>query len=194
MTTLGLRGALALVAVLLGMPAAHAATVDRLDIERVGERYRMALSARLDSPADMSFAVFRDYRNLPRINDAVERVELRDGAAPGAQRLYTRIRICALSFCKHLDQVQDMKTSQSGAAHRVIAQVLPEFSNLRFGQAEWTLRACDGERTCLHFESELEPDFWVPPLIGPWLIRRTMQREALQTARGIERLAGGDLP
>ena len=29
----------------------------------------------------------------------------------------------------------------------------------------------------------------VPPLVGPWLIKRTMHREAIVTSEGIERLA-----
>ena len=35
----------------------------------------------------------------------------------------------------------------------------------------------------------MEPDFWVPPLIGPWVIKRTMREQAITTSEGIERLA-----
>ncbi len=148
----------------------------------------MELSARLNAPMDRSFAVFSDFRQLPQINDAIERIELREGATPPAQRLYTRVRVCVWLFCTHLDQVQDIVRTDDAESHGLHAQVLPALSNLRDGHADWRMRDCSGD-TCLEFAAELEPDFWVPPLIGPWAIERAMRREAVQTAQGIERLA-----
>lgn len=137
---------------------------------------------------ERSFMVFSTYRNLPLINDAVERIELRDGATPPAQRLYTRVRVCVWLFCTHLDQVQDIRRVDRDQALGLHADVLPGSSNLRYGIADWRMQDCDGQ-TCLEFAAELEPDFWVPPLVGPWAIERAMRREAIQTAQGIERLA-----
>lgn len=168
--------------------SADAAVVESLRIERADPQYRMHLSARLDTTPDASFGVFRDFANLPRINDAIELVQTLPGAAPGAQRLYTRVRVCIWYFCTHLDQVQDIVEVRDGDALGLDAQVLPEHSNLRYGRARWRMRACGGQ-TCLDFHAELEPDFWVPPIIGPWAIERAMRNEALQTSQGIERLA-----
>ena len=148
----------------------------------------MHLSARLDTPLAASYGVFRDFANLPRINDAIELVQAMPGAPHGAQRLYTRIRVCIWFFCTHLDQVQDIREVQEGDALGLDAEVLPELSNLRYGRARWRMQRC-GERTCLDFQAELEPDFWTPPIIGPWAIERAMRNEALQTSQGIERLA-----
>lgn len=168
--------------------SASAAEVDSLQIERADPHYRMHLSVRLNSAPQASFGVFRDFANLPRINDAIELVQALPGAADGAQRLYTRVRVCIWYFCTHLDQVQDIVEVHDGDALGLDAQVLPALSNLRHGRARWRMRAC-GNQTCLEFDAELEPDFWVPPIIGPWAIERTMRNEALQTSQGIERLA-----
>jgi hypothetical protein len=184
---------LAALAVLTGagpMPA-HAAALEHISVQRDESRYRMELSARLDAPLDRSFAVFSDYRQLPKINDAVERIELRDGATPPAQRLYTRVRVCVWLFCTHLDQVQDIVRVDAAGTRGLHADVLPQQSNLRYGSADWRMHDCRGD-TCLEFAAELEPDFWVPPLIGPWAIERAMRREAVQTAQGIERMAQQD--
>ena len=36
---------------------------------------------------------------------------------------------------------------------------------------------------------ELVPAFWVPPVIGPWVIRRKIDEEARRTGTGLERTA-----
>lgn len=176
-----------LLAALAGAPA-QAAEIERLEITRAQARFGMVLDARLDVPLADSYRVLGDFDQLPLINDAVEQARLLDGAPPGAQRLYTRVRVCVWLFCTHLDQVQDMWPIVDGDARGYNAAVLPELSNLRFGNARWRLRDCDGG-TCLQFDAQLEPDFWVPPVIGPWAIERAMRREAIATAEGIERRA-----
>ncbi|SFF51678.1 hypothetical protein SAMN04488120_106137 [Fontimonas thermophila] len=180
----------AIAGLILGMTcsAVHAAQIETLHVEHSGQRYRMILTARLDTPLHTSFRVFRDFDNLPRINDAVELVRHMDGAPPGAERLHTRLRICVWFFCTHLDQVQDIRETHETDVRGLDAVVLPQLSNLRYGVARWRMRTC-GAQTCLAFEAEIEPDFWVPPIIGPWAIEHAMRREGLDTAAGIERLA-----
>jgi hypothetical protein len=176
-----------LLAVVAATPAT-AAEIERLQITRNQERFGMSLSARLDVPLEDSYRVLGDFDALPRINDAIEQVRLLDGAPASAQRMYTRVRVCVWLFCTHLDQVQDMWAIADGETRGYNAAVLPELSNLRFGNARWRMHDCDG-RTCLQFDAQLEPDFWVPPVIGPWAIERAMRREAIATALGIERQA-----
>ena len=168
--------------------AALAEDVDRLDIGRDGARYRVALHARLDAPLADSYAVFADFHNLPKINDAVEAATPLPSPQAGVERWHTRVRVCVAFFCTHLEQVQDVRRAQDSSGYRLDASVIPEMSNLRYGQADWQLAAC-GAQTCLSFNAELEPDFWVPPLLGPWLIERALRREAHVTAAGIETLA-----
>jgi hypothetical protein len=38
----------------------------------------------------------------------------------------------------------------------------------------------------LQFTDTFEPDFWVPPVIGPWLIQRKLVRELTETMAYIE--------
>ncbi|NGY06646.1 SRPBCC family protein [Solimonas terrae] len=167
---------------------ALAESVDQLDVGRDGARYHIELQARLDAPLADSYAVFSDFHNLPKINDAVEDVEPLPSPTPGVERWRTRVRVCVSFFCTRLKQVQDVRDTQDHDRYRLDAVVIPSMSNLRYGKAAWQLAQC-GAQTCLSFSAELEPDFWVPPLLGPWLIERTMRREAHATAAGIEALA-----
>lgn len=162
-----------------------AATIDALEVERVGKRYVMTMDARLNCVADRAYKIFVDYRQLPRIHPSIISAVREPGAPAGAQRLHSKIELCFLGFCRVLDQVQDMYREPP---EHLKAIVLPERSNLRYGTANWRIWD-DGGETRMQFEAVMEPDFWVPPLIGPWIIRRTLRREAVYTAEAIESLA-----
>jgi hypothetical protein len=36
---------------------------------------------------------------------------------------------------------------------------------------------------------EVRPRFWVPPVVGPWLVREALRAQAQRTAEGVERRA-----
>lgn len=167
---------------------AQAAEVTHVEASRDGEHYRTVVQARLSVPPQAAFAVMRDWALLPRINPSVRRAELL--AATGeAELLHTVVELCVAMLCKTLDQVQVMRARPVDGGHELTAVVDPARSNLKSGRARWRFLPCGGA-TCLSFEAELVPDFWVPPLIGPWLIRSTMARQARITIAGIERVAG----
>ncbi|MGH8446295.1 MAG: hypothetical protein ACREVL_13565 [Solimonas sp.] len=172
-------------------PAA-AETVESIAVTHEDARYSIELRARLDAPVADAYTVFRDFNNLPRINDAVEEVSPLPSPTPGGERWRTTVRVCVSFFCSRLKQVQDVRSMQDDKGYRLDAIVVPALSNLRYGVAAWRLDGCGTPpetQTCLWFKAELEPDFWIPPLLGPWLIQRTMQRQAQSTAHGIEALA-----
>lgn len=177
---------LALLAV-LASSATQAETIDELHVDRLGSRYQIVLHAHLDAAPVASYTVFRDFHLLPQINSDVERARRLPQVLPDTERWQTRTRVCIGWFCRHLDQVQDVSGGKAGETYTLRAQIVPEHSNLRYGDARWDFIRC-GTQTCLHFQAAVEPAFWVPPLLGPWLIERAMRQEAQTTAHGIETL------
>lgn len=162
-----------------------ASTLEHLQVTHVGKRYQVVMHARMQTTASQAYAAFTNFSRLPEVNDAIIKAEPIPGGVDGAQRLHTQVRVCVLRFCWVLDQVQDMRVLPPDS---VSAHILPEHSNLRFGRASWRIWD-EGDHANLIFEAVLEPDFWVPPLIGPWVIERKLRQEAIDTAEGIERMA-----
>ena len=39
------------------------------------------------------------------------------------------------------------------------------------------------------YKLEMEPDFFVPPVVGPWYLKRTLSQGGLRAVARIERLA-----
>lgn len=174
--------------------SAQSVEVRAIEVTRSEARYRVSMDVQLDVPAPAAYAVFADISRLPQINPAVREARVLDEVLDiGLRRVYTDVRVCVSYFCRRLRQVQDMRFTLRPDGGDVQAIVLPERSDLHYGLAKWALRDCSG-RTCLHFEAELEPRFWVPPVIGPWLMQRQLREEALQTSAGIERLARSASP
>ncbi|MGJ8668953.1 MAG: SRPBCC family protein [Oceanococcus sp.] len=162
-----------------------AAQLEHLEVTHVGKRYQVVMHARMDTLADKAYAIFTDYARLPEINSAIIKAEPIAGAQGSDQRIHTQVQVCVMGFCRVFDQVQDMRKSPP---EYLRADVIPRLSNLRYGKASW--RIWDEAGTAkLIFEAVVEPDFWIPPLIGPWLIERKLASEAVGTANGIERLA-----
>ena len=49
--------------------------------------------------------------------------------------------------------------------------------------------SADGDGTKMTYKLEMEPDFFVPPVIGPWYLKRTLSQGGLRAVTRIERLA-----
>ena len=130
-------------------------------------------------------ALLTDYNNLGRVNPAIEVSEILLTRGPGDYRVRTVTEACVWFYCMHVHQVQDVIESPDGS---VTALVVPELSDFRYGYARLNLwQEVDGTRILIR--SEVEPDFWIPPLIGPWLIRRKLLSETLETVDNLEQLA-----
>jgi hypothetical protein len=72
--------------------------------------------------------------------------------------------------------------------HYIRPVTLPEQSDFKYAVSEWLLEPA-GEGTNVTYKLELEPDFWVPPVLGPWLLKRTLLKGGTRAINRIERLA-----
>jgi hypothetical protein len=167
--------------VLLLQAGAWAADIDVVSVERDGDRYRVDMQVRLEADAVLARDLMRDASRLPEINDNIV-----SAMVPADGHLHTVVEFCVTFFCRRVEQLQ---TVEAGKPATLKMTVLPESSDLTYGEATWDFRALDADRSYMRFNAEIVPDFWVPPVIGPWLIRRKMLEQARVTAAGIEQVA-----
>ena len=172
-----------LVAVLLLLPsAALAGEILASSVNHEGAVYSLSVTARIDAPLDTVYRSITDFDNLAAINPAIEESQLLATPAQDMWRVRSVIRVCILMFCKRVKQVQDVTLMEGYAIKAVI---VPQGGDFRSGVAHWQLTA-SGAATEMLFTNTFEPDFWVPPVIGPWLIKRKLTREVAETAMYIE--------
>ncbi len=150
--------------------------------------YLVEVDALVNVPEPRVRQLLTDYNDLGRINPAIEVSEILRTREPGDYQVRTVTEACVWFYCKRVHQVQDVIEADDGS---VTAIVIPELSDFRNGYARLNLwQEPAGTRVLIR--SEVEPDFWIPPLIGPWLIKRKLRSEALETVHNLERVAQQD--
>ncbi len=168
----------------LARPGIGAATLEATVSYNAG-RFSLYAVSLIDLPEPRVRATLTHYENLPRVNGGIQAVEVLRRDPDGGVRMRVRSRVCILFLCQHYHWEQEVRTQSDGA---ILAVIDPKVSDFRDGWARWRLTPM-GQRTRMVFDAELVPDFWFPPLIGPWLIKRKLYGEVLETAQGVERLA-----
>jgi hypothetical protein len=175
---------------LLASASAGAGEVIDVVVEQSDTRYVVEIDARFDVPAARLRELLTDYPNLGLINDSIRRSEVLETISPRHHCVRTEARVCVALLCKTIVQVQDVSQMPDGD---LIATVRATRSDFSYGVARWQfLEEAAGTR--MRFRSEIEPAFWVPPLIGPWMIRRALQAEAIKSVANLERLAETPVP
>jgi hypothetical protein len=174
---------------LLAFPVAGA-EIEQLLVEQRGERYGVRVRARLAAPPDAIWTLLTHYPSYPSISPAIQSCERIGADAAGGDLVLTRARACVIGFCKEVRQLQRVRQLGFG---ELLAEIQPAGSDFRSGRALWRLTPV-GDAADLRFDAELEPKFWVPPLLGPWLIKRALEREARASVANLERLAQEEPP
>ena len=180
----------ALAGLLLIPLLAAAAEVVESSVVLDADVYAIDVLVRIDAPLDVVFRAITDYDRLTEINPSIVESHILERQGKGRYRVYTRIKLCVLFFCKEFRQVQDI-VEQGNVL--VKATILPESSDFESGSASWDLVVADGV-TYMEFSAKVDPSFWVPPLIGTWLFEREMTRQVMATASYIEKQASGQNP
>lgn len=148
--------------------------------------YSVDVLVRIEAPLEVVFQAITDYDRLTEINASIIESYIVETQGADRYRVFTRVKFCVLFFCKQIRQVQDIV--EYGPA-LIKAAILPELSDFESGSARWDLIIADNV-TYMQFSTEVDPAFWVPPLVGTWLLEREMTKQVQETAMYIEQKVG----
>lgn len=162
-----------------------AAVIHDLKIEYHSGRYELVSHTYVDAPREAIFHVLTDYDHFNRISRIYEESGFMEPASDGTPVVYTRMRGCVLFFCKSITRVERLETREPGFIHTV---TLPEQSDFRYSVSEWILEP-EGNGTNLIYRAVLEPDFWLPPIIGPWALKKRLLEGGAGAINRIESLS-----
>ena len=172
---------------------AHAAQVLDVHVMRDGERFVIGMRFGIDAPPPAVFRALQDYSAMMRYNPDLRAVRVHPTGIPGRVRLFTAVHTCVLIFCKTMDQNEIMTAIANSDGGVLESELLPGGGDFKAGSARWSVGSCRTARwmTCVDARIELVPAFWVPPVIGAWVLRRKMAEEARLTGTGLELVAQG---
>lgn len=174
-----------LLVALAGTQYANAAEIRSIDVQYEDGRYSMVSVAWFDAGIDETYHVFSTWDYSPRFSGAV--VEARDlEPEPGGRPGYFVINQgCMLFFCKSMVR-QGYVEANHNQDLRAVAD--PEVSDFEQFDESWEFSEEDGG-TSVRYQLQMVPDFWVPPAIGPFVIKRKLRKDGGAALDRIEAIA-----
>jgi abortive infection bacteriophage resistance protein len=89
---------------------------------------------------------------------------------------------CVLFYCTEFTRVDDVRELDSG---ELVAVIVPDMSDFGSGTALWRITQ-HGDRSRLVYEAQIQPDFFVPSLIGSYFVKHKLKAELLTVFQRIE--------
>ena len=162
-----------------------AAELREVTVERNDNRYSVVSQTYFDVSAESLYRVLIDYDLFTRFTSAFAESRNKDPDEQGRPQFYTRMEGCVLWWCKSFERNGYLLLTPGT---EIVAIGDPDTSNFDYSHERWRLWR-EGKGTLLIYEFEMEPGFWVPPLIGPFVIKRTLRDSGADAVDRIEAVA-----
>jgi hypothetical protein len=171
--------------ILLVAVSGSTATIESINVDHEGKIYSLHAETLLDASPEAIAAVLLDYERFGRISSVYKEYGYLDPLPDGTPVVFTRMEGCLLFYCKSMTRVERLEAASPGHIRTV---TLPDRSDFKRSISEWTFKQ-EAAGTRMIYTLEMEPAFFVPPLIGPPILKRTLRRGGGDAIDRIERLA-----
>lgn len=171
--------------ILLWLSGADAAELRSVSVDRIDGRYIMNSVVWFDVSREQIYATMLNWDLSTEFSSVVVESRNLEPDAEGRPQFYVRNEACVAFFC--------MSFERNGVVeHRpyreIRSRVYPERSDFHVSNERWTFREEDGG-TIVVYDLEFEPKFFVPPVIGPYMIKRKMKSGGEDAIQRIEAVA-----
>lgn len=156
-------------------------------VSNEGGRYKASLDMLIEASADDVYELFTDFNNLSQLSKNITSSQLLSNNPP-EYIVEVKTHNCVLFYCKDLMQTQQVLELNDG---RITVNDIQGKSDFIYARTSWHIREHEDE-TRVSFSTEMKPDFWLPPLIGPWLFKKRMIKETQTMIDRLEELAADE--
>ena len=169
----------------LAVSVTEAAEMLSVDVDYEEKVYTMRSEVWFDATVEQVYEVFRHWDYSTQFSSAI--VESRDiePGEDGRPGFYVRNKGCVLFFCTSFERRGYVEAEQNKV---IQAFVDPETSDFHLSDERWTFSQKDGG-TVVIYNLKMQPKFWIPPAIGPYLIKRKLRRSGSDAIDRIEVIA-----
>ncbi len=175
----------ALLAACLCASGVAAAELLEISVKRDGNRYVVHSVILYDASRASLMHILLDYENFQQVSSVFKESRYLEPAADGKLRAYTRLEGCVLFFCQSIERIDQLAVAEDDT---IVALAEPEPDDFRYSRSQWQFRTTPaGEE--ITYDLEMEPGFWVPPLIGPYILKRRLTSGAVDAMDRVERIA-----
>lgn len=139
----------------------------------------------IHAPAEYVHNVLTDYVHIYRLNPSIIESEVLISPDDNVARVRTKVIACVISYCEEIERVEDVRILASGD---IQAKIVPEYSQFKSGVTLWQVRPM-GDDSRLTYHAEIEPDFFIPPVIGNVIVKTKLRDEIMTSFRRLEKIA-----
>ena len=153
-----------------------AGRINRSSIDHDAGVYSISFDVEIDKDIDSVRAIVTDYSHLTQLSDMFTESDVINSPVEKSSQRLLVASVCMLFICRQVKLVENVETINQ---NEFITTVIPEQSDFKSGTLHWRLIKLDDRKTRLVFQGEEEPDFWIPPVVGPLIVKNILLRQAL---------------
>ena len=162
-----------------------AAELRSVEIDHDGGRYTLRSEVWFNANVESIYGVFLDYDVASRFSSFIVEARNIDPDASGQRRFYIRNYGCVWFYCQSFER--------SGRVEHepfvfIRSTADPASSDFYSSFEMWRFEA-EGTGTLVVYDFEFEPKFWIPPLIGSYVLQRKLRKDSVSAIGRIEAIA-----
>lgn len=169
---------------LLLMTVAAQANDIAVEVTKKGNTYFFNMSFIAHAHASRVHAIITDYNRLTELNPLIKTSRILAHDDKSVTRVELVTEGCMLFFCKKIVRVEEVKVYDSLT---IETEFVPELSDFESGQTSWTFTS-QGQNTQVNYQASMVPDFWLPPFVGPYMLKKQLHSQLHYTANKINTL------
>ena len=159
--------------------------LDKVEVFEVDGVYHINFSSQIDASHDHVRKVITDYVHIYRLSDSIIESKVSNNKHNGKIQVETLVLCCVPVFCREVTRLEEIDELEPGHIQTVI---IPGKSDFLSGETKWLIEP-SGQSTLLSYQARLEPDFYIPPLLGTEMVINNMRKEFSITVNRIEHIA-----
>ena len=140
--------------------------------------------ALLDAPRESIYAAIADPAHWPQLSHIVTEAKILGKLPDGQRKVRVTFEDCILIFCQTVHKNETLQASANG---HIDTLTIPEQSDFSYAHEHWRISS-EGRGTRVRYQAEMTPSFYVPPLIGAYILKAKIHSLLLHVTANLETL------
>ena len=171
------------------------ADINIIEVSREKGRYHLHTNTIVYARVDNVRRIITDYENLTSIIPNLKESKLLNKSENGRTTVSMLTKMCVFFLCYKIRHVQTFHLIKNDI---LFSRIIPEKSDFKSGWMRWEIKEIDSDKmtpvTQIILDIEMTPDFFIPPLIGPYQFKRKLLGVTRTTINKLEEKAKTNSP
>ena len=180
------------VLLLLFSSTAFGAELRSVTLEKRDGIYFASSEVWVDAPRRHVYEVLADWNHARNFSTAIVESHNIDADEEGRPGFYIMNKGCVLFYCVTVEREGFVERTPEELVRAVADAAKSDF---HISDERWHIDV-ENHGTRVYYEMQMKPKFWIPPVIGPYVIKRKIGKKGFEVLERIERyiqgIANGD--